>query len=191
MKGKKAGISVCVVLALVMSSMALPINAIEPPKEGTVITKPEPANAIRMQFEFTKPKLEAVSIDGQEYVNIAMDLPIVGNAGEPAIPVKPVNVLLPYGAEVKEIKVAAREAVLIGKARIAPRSMPVPLGIDICEEQAIKEKEEIYGSSEIYPGRLYEEVTTQYVKGFPVVTLNLYPVHWNPSTKYIYIQRWS
>ncbi|MBC7080759.1 MAG: choice-of-anchor J domain-containing protein [Thermoplasmatales archaeon] len=186
MKGKKAGISVCVVLALVMSSMALPANAIEPLTEGSTITKGEPIRTpIRMKFDFIQPRLENVFLAGEEYTNLAMDLPTVGNAGEPAIPVKPVNVLLPYGAEVKEIKVIAGEPILIGKAKIVPKQRPVPIGSD--EEPEIEEKEEIYKSSEIYPGYLYKEVSTQYLRGFPIVTINLYPVQWNPSTYELYL----
>ncbi|MEM2935510.1 MAG: C25 family cysteine peptidase, partial [Candidatus Thermoplasmatota archaeon] len=182
MKGKRIGISVCVVLVLLMSSITLPNTSAETPviKKGETIKQP-----IRMKFDFIRPQLSQVMLAGENYASVDMDLPTVGNAGEPEIPVKPVNVLLPYGTEINEIKVIAGEPILIGKAKLTPKQRPVPIGSD--DEPEIEKDEEIYKSSEVYPGYLYREVTTQYMRGFPIVTINLYPVQWNPSTEELYL----
>ncbi|MBC7129210.1 MAG: choice-of-anchor J domain-containing protein [Thermoplasmatales archaeon] len=182
MKGKRIVISVCVVLVLLMSSITIPYTGAEAPK----ITKDEKVKQpIRMKFDFIRPQLNQVMLAGETYASIGMGLPTIGNAGEPEIPVKPVNVLLPYGAELKEIKVIAGEPILIGKAEIVPKQRPVPIGSDEIPE--IEKDEEIYKSSEVYPGYLYKEVTTQYFRGFPIVTINLYPLQWNPSTQELYL----
>ncbi|MBC7080935.1 MAG: choice-of-anchor J domain-containing protein [Thermoplasmatales archaeon] len=180
MKGKRIGISACVVLFLLMTSINPVAYSFETITKDEVIKQP-----IRMKFDFIKPRLENVFLAGENYASVAMDLPKTGNAGEPEIPVKPVNVLLPYGTEVKEIKVNAGEPVLIGKAKLAPKLPPVKIGSDEIPE--IEENEKIYKSSEVYPGYLYKEVTTQYMRGFPIVTINLYPVQWNPSTQELYL----
>ncbi|MBC7128535.1 MAG: choice-of-anchor J domain-containing protein [Thermoplasmatales archaeon] len=180
MKGKIV-LSIGVVLAMLVSSIAPIASSFE---LGETITK-EPRE-VRMKFDFLMPKLNNVMLSGKTYSVVDMGLPTIGNAGEPEIPVKPVNVLLPYGAELKEIKVIADEPILIGKAKITPKPSLIPIGENDFVLVA-EENEEIYNSDEIYPGYLYKEVTTQYFRGFPVVTINLYPVQWNPLTEELYL----
>ncbi|MEM2582962.1 MAG: choice-of-anchor J domain-containing protein, partial [Candidatus Thermoplasmatota archaeon] len=181
MKGKRIGISVCVVLMLIASSMVSATNVFE-----DELTQNKAERQIKMNFNFIEPKLNQVMLGEKAYASVAMDLPTVGNVGEPEIPVKPVNVLLPYGKEIKEIKVNAEKRILVGKARIAPKTEIVPIGENDFIYM-VEENEEIYESSEEYPGDLYEIITTQYFRGFPIVTINLYPVQWNPSTEELYL----
>ena len=165
-----------VVGILLLSNFGAIASALEVPKSKTVF----------LQFTFGKPKIEKVKYFETLYDSVSIDgLPKYGDTGEPVLPVRPVNILLPYKTTVKEIIVKASEPRYLGNGYfIEPRPRPIKIGIE--EPKPPKPDPKIYDSSELYPGKLYDVVTIQYFRGFPILTINLYPVQYIPKTGEIY-----
>ena len=87
---------------------------------------------ITLYLSFDAPTIKKVTILNETYDRVIMPgLPSSGNPGEPILPVKPVNVLLPPPGVVESIEVTYENKVMIGKGfNIELGSVPVPINHD-------------------------------------------------------------
>ncbi|RLF26480.1 MAG: hypothetical protein DRN01_04655, partial [Thermoplasmata archaeon] len=149
---------------------------------------------LRMDYSFSNPTVREVrykSPEGTEIWHIVdlQGLPMHSNPGEPILPVKPVNILLPYDRDIEQINVTASEPVVIGTGYNIPiQQDPVKIGGKYSptkDDKCTKEGSE-YDGVEAFPGKLYDVVGVNYFRGFPILTVNLYPVQYVPKTGEIY-----
>ena len=174
--GKKALMGTFLAIIMVASSMS--VAAVNPS-----FTKTQ--KNVVMHYTFPELKIDRVRILEKMYdIAYIKGLPEYGRSGEPMLPAKPVNILLPYGTKIKSIDVVASPPKYVGNGYfIEPRPEPIKIG-DKPKQPVADPK--IYTSSEVFPGKLYDIATLQYFRGFPIVTINLFPVQYAPKTGEIY-----
>ncbi len=141
------------------------------------------SSEVLVSYEFTEPTIRNVAIDGVNYDEILLDNAEYLNApGEPQIPVHGAYILLPAGSTVDSIFIESSEQHSLGNNYlIVPSSEPVPISQIETASFPVRD-EQIYSSDEAYPGRLYDEIGTYVYRGFQILVLQLYPVHYTPSS---------
>jgi len=99
--------------------------------------------------------------------------------GKPALPTRPVLILLPPGRELADVSVQPLESVVLnGHYYIAPAQPPTFGG----KVETVDPDPDVYSSHEPYPGKLYElNPQVQTWRGYRFVVLTLYPVQYVPA----------
>ena len=134
-------------------------------------------NSIEIKLVFPLP----VSFKklGYDYVQIS-DLPLYGNPGEPILPYKNLNILIPQGKKVKELHVKSVEkSVLEGKFNIDYGKTPRPISSNV--NVVDKPNPEIYGSLDPFPKTLFSQGSVQSLRGYKILPLTVYPVQYIPK----------
>ncbi len=103
--------------------------------------------------------------------------------GSPALPVLPVCIALPAESRAVSVTVSEqRYTRLRGRFNILPAVEQVPLSLmDETEIPLPSPDPLIYGSSETFPGATARLENSGVIMGFPVATVSVYPVRWNPA----------
>ncbi|MEM0492794.1 MAG: C25 family cysteine peptidase [Candidatus Thermoplasmatota archaeon] len=115
-------------------------------------------------------------------------LDTTNNPGKPMVPKKTLRLLLPPDTDIKDVRVypsSGSEYRLPYSYTIAWGQQPVPL-CHIGDVQKTDADMDVYGSYDRYPGVFYELVSLQYKHGFPVFTINLFPLQYVPKTGEVY-----
>ncbi len=167
MKGKV--VSLAVVLMLVGSITAIPIRAMNDP------------NTLTYPISFSGIEIKEKEIKGMTFTEVLLpEVPTIGNPGEPMLPVKSVGILLPPAKDIAYIEVTPLSSIQIPiNNYIAPAPEPVPIGYPAPKKLTINK--EVYTSDEPYPREIYQNLGVQYARGFPILTLNIFPVQYIPA----------
>ncbi len=148
-----------------------------------------PASAeVAVDYAFERPAVTTVEHAGQKYDRVTMPGAATGgNVGEPALPAKGAQILLPEGTEVAQVEVIAGERVLLGEGfLIEPVERPHRLS-DGPQAANVPEPDlEIYGSELPFPKQRYQSVGTFGFRGYNILTLKLQPVEYLPATGALY-----
>ncbi|RLF60010.1 MAG: hypothetical protein DRN25_03385 [Thermoplasmata archaeon] len=148
--------------------------------------------AIIIDFSFKEPMIEKVSIFNETYDRVKMSgLPNSQNVGEPCLPVKPVNVLLPLGRAVKSIHVTVEDMTFLeGSYIIEPGQQAYPISYNWTfhneTPHATPPDKRIYDSSQPYPRTLFQKISVQKWRGYKILLLKLFPVHYIPKSGKLY-----
>ena len=143
-------------------------------------------NFLQYEFEFLEPELVEFTLFEEEFTKINM--PGTSNigriAGDPAMPVSFVKILLPAKTTVKSIQatgnlVEVESSLNLIDRPIVPHQDPTPIG-QASSQQIIK-NDQLYQSSEEYPGQMHEEQNVGYSRGYSILTVALMPVQYSPS----------
>ena len=163
---KGRAVSACVTLCIVLSSLALAAEV-----------------AIVLPLAFPDPIIET---EGR-YARITMrDLPVTKKAGEPAIPYKPVRVLIPRGRDVLDIELQKGEKIILeGRYTIEPAQEPVPLNYEGPPVITGPDRA-IYSSAAPFPQEMKSDVAIQMKGPFRILLLNVNPVFYIPSKGAVY-----
>jgi hypothetical protein len=138
-------------------------------------------HSIFLEFGFSVPNVEKVN--GYDSISIK-GLQSLGEPGEPVLPFKTVKILLPQGTDVKDVDVAGRRVELGDSFNIEWGKTPIPMSAE-CGSITPPDKK-IYDSLEEFPGRSYSIVSTQILRGYKILILNLYPVQYIPKSGTIF-----
>ncbi len=115
---------------------------------------------------------QRVQIDGGQYLT---------KPGMPHLPSLPVSLVLPAGEKAVSVVVETGEPVeLEGEYNLYPCQTPVPIS-QSNTARFTEPNAEVYSSSQVYPAKLYEGLTTQYYRGYSIALVNVYPVQYIPS----------
>ncbi|KYK35897.1 MAG: hypothetical protein AYK19_01445 [Theionarchaea archaeon DG-70-1] len=99
--------------------------------------------------------------------------------GEPLVPYYSASILLPQGTDVKDVKVNPCTPIV-------QKGIDLPWGQPPCtfsdEPVKVGKNEEIYGSDDIYPNKLFDIVSVQSFRGFQILCINLFPVQYKPKS---------
>lgn len=133
---------------------------------------------IEITVEFSAPLINKAG----EYDHIEMfGIPSLGNTGEPVLPVRGVNILIPAGKDVKSSELVLGEKVALpGKYNIEPAQKPVPLSYKGPTEKTLP-KDDIYKSKNPYPKDNKEKITTQKMRGYRIEVFKLCPIEYIPG----------
>jgi len=141
----------------------------------------------KLEYVFSEPKLERIN----EYYSIYM--PDTGklhdDIGLPLLPVKTAKILIPQGHDVKTINIVlGKKITLDGEFMIEYAKPQIPIGSNETVETQLNE--EVYSSRKPFPGKLYSVVSTQFLSGYKILVLNLFPVEYIPASgKVSYYER--
>ncbi len=137
---------------------------------------------IELNFSFDKPVIETKTISDQWYHTVIMEnLPTAAMTGEPRLPVKVVHILLPPNSQIEEIKVTASEKISLGEGyNLEPQGASLPLSKHT-PPGSLYQNPLIYNSSKPFPEDVYNEKSISYFRGYPILSLALYPLHYVPD----------
>ena len=146
------------------------------------------AAQLTTEYSFDRPRISAVTIDGQRYDRVSMPgCPNGGNAGQPALPAKGARILLPSGAGVSSVEIMPGERVLLGSGYLVePVGRSVRLSAGPGAAQPPTPDPTIYVSMDPFPGTQFVEVGTHSFRGYQILVLRLQPVQYVPGTGELY-----
>jgi len=147
-------------------------------------------NEIEITYDFTKPELTKVTYDKDTYDSISLSgLPEFGAPGEPTLPIKPIEILLPYKTDIDKLEIILGNKVeLSGTYNLVPGQEAIPiLPSEELEKMgyslgSTKPNQAIYKSKDIYPLEINTTPIKQTKKGYNFATFNLYPIEYIPSS---------
>lgn len=134
---------------------------------------------LTVMYSFETPIVESVDLNGDLYDRVIMDgVSYSGNPGEPRLPARGANILLPQGTKVNDIKVIPGEMMCLGSGYLVePIGECVPLSEINSAPLPVPDKE-IYSSIDMFPSELFTYVGTYDFRGYTILTLILYPTHY-------------
>lgn len=150
----------------------------------------EVEDVLTYSFEFAEPDLNQVEVIGQTFTAVSMPGTYSSGleVGNPNVQIKPIKLLIPAGKEIKDISVTYTDITRIDTRRlginllqrpIAPYQKPVRIGEK--PTLVLEKNQATYTSKENYPGVIFENVGLDYCKGYSILSLNLYPIQYNPG----------
>ncbi|MBN2564031.1 MAG: hypothetical protein JXQ75_24215, partial [Phycisphaerae bacterium] len=143
---------------------------------------------LTVSYSFDRPALSEVNIGGEAYDRVAMPgVPNCGNIGEPALPAKGAQILLPFGAEASHIEIVPGKKVPLGSGYFIE---PVPYQGKLSDvpSEAVPPRPDpaIYDSDRVFPGAAFERIGTQGFRGYQILILRLQPVQYVPTSGELY-----
>lgn len=122
---------------------------------------------------------EAVNVNGQWMISdtLLREIP-----GEPLMPYRPAQVLLPQGSQVTEITIIASEPY-IGEGFEIPWGQVPTTFSDAESATKVDKNPQVYSSDDWYLGKLYEYVSVESFRGYDILFLNLFPVDYKPLSR--------
>ena len=165
-------------LSFELSSMELPAQLLAASSPVALLETGE--DKLVLEYSFAEPQL--VSSIAQNYDLLKMEgLELYKQIGAPVIPVRPVEILIPYGKKVVNCQVTADETLDLPDSYIlAPAQKPYPLnykGVIV----ATPADPVIYGKATPWPSKYFEQVGTYSKRGYNLLVLNLFPLQYIPK----------
>ncbi len=151
------------------------------------------AFAEEVVYDFNAPKLVKSGV----YYDISLDgLPLTIEPAMPAVPFKPVSILLPQGFEAVNVKVTPLNLTEIkGEYLLRPVAYNIPLSFE--KQAAEKRKTDAlmnggkapafeYKYSGNYPAGVMTNMSIQSARGYKILVLNINPVMYQAETGKVY-----
>jgi hypothetical protein len=187
-KKNKRQVSV-VFCILFMMTAATTATAISVKRDGFLQFS---SDHLTYHFLFKEPTVTLKSYENEVYSNINMPgcIGLGKQAGDPTLPVKFVQLLLPYGTTVDTIEVTGTlepvqtQAIDLTTQRVFPYQNEVPLGMDIQEEFSMNN--ELYLSNQLYPAANHGDYHIGYSHGYTILDMSFSPAQFVPSTGQLY-----
>lgn len=138
---------------------------------------------------FTLTQNELIFQKNAEFDELTIkDYSFTEEIGNPQLPIRIESFVVPYEAVVSGIQVTSvTKQKIKGKFYIYPTQPPRPL--DGSEPPAfVDPNPTVYNSSASYPGKTVEIISDEYMHGYHIVTVNIYPVEYIPKNRELYLQ---
>jgi hypothetical protein len=127
------------------------------------------------------PECQVAAASGP-YAKVSVkDLPLLQSPGKPALPFYPLRILLPPNREVKEIVVSGTSEEIPGEWRVRPAAVAIPWFVKDAQRPLAVE-DAVYRKSDVFPGKLYAPWQMTPLAGYQVVSINLYPCQYRPTS---------
>jgi hypothetical protein len=141
-----------------------------------------------VEYFFEYPQVQTVDIGGQIFDRITMkDVPNCGNTGQPALPARGAQILLPFGTDVSGVEIIPGERISLGSGyNIEPIGKPVKLSSDPGMAEPPVPDAAIYNSDLPYPEARFEKIGINAFRGYRILTLKLQPVQYIPTSGELY-----
>jgi hypothetical protein len=129
-----------------------------------------------VDYTFEVVQMSACPTCGQYMV---ADTQVWSEPGAPLVPYRAVSILLPEGAELKDVKVKHGQPIV-------QKGIELPWGQPPCTysdtPEMVGKDEAIYGSNTMYPNEVFQIVGVEYFRGFAILNVNLFPVQYMPKS---------
>ena len=150
----------------------------------SVFGEDERNETLVFEYTFSNPQFNKNDIKGELYDKVEIEgLENTYSYGKPCLPVKHIKILLPYGKNLKNIKIQTSEKINLGKGfniQIADRLVPIIATQQTFEHS--KEIESVKKSKIIETDSLYTKVGVYTYRGFSILHINLHPMQYNFET---------
>ena len=138
-------------------------------------------------FLFKEPTVRSISTQNTVYSEIQMQgcINMGKQAGEPDLPVKFTQLLLPYGTMVESVVVegtpipCTTQGINLLTQPIVPYQNEVPIGMDIQQEFLVSP--DVYASNQPYPTVNHGQYNIGYSHGYTIFNIGLSPVQYIPA----------
>ncbi len=145
-------------------------------------------DSITKSITFNEPVLGKKSLFGSFFTTVSMPgaINIAKNAGEPALPVTFIRVLLPPKKSVTGITVTGALSACdiqdfdLANNPVMPYQKPLPFGTRPPDELAMDRV--IYGSNSLFPAVNYDEPQSSLCRGYTIFSVGLFPVKYAPAS---------
>ncbi len=140
------------------------------------------ADNIEHFLDFETPKI----IETDDYHRIIFDdMQSIVAPGQPEIPSKAIQILLPFGHTATSISIETSQPILLSEEyNIIPQQKPIPLSYK-GKVDFIQPDKDIYNSNKFFPEKLNTNINTQFLRGHSIANFHIYPLQYNPVTKKI------
>jgi hypothetical protein len=172
MNRKNFGLMVLTIMSILSVALILSTSA----ESGT--------EEIGQSFSFTEPEITEVNISNITYHKVAIQgLPTIDEVGEPILPVKPLRFLLPQKGVVESINISYGSNISLGNGfNVIFGKEPINNFTGPHNET----NESYFDPSIPYPTTLFSPIGIQDFRGYSILVLNLYPVHYIYDTGEVY-----
>ena len=138
--------------------------------------------AQQVSYEITFGKPQIVTLENG-YQEVRMDRCfIVAEEGFPALPVYSADILLPPGKEILSAEVTrVGYSEFIEEVNVNPSPGEFPISTGAPRDYKVRPRQEIYGSSSPYPGKITGSYATHFLSGHSIGTVALHPVEFTPA----------
>jgi hypothetical protein len=143
-------------------------------------------------YAFKEPAIRSVTADNTMYSEIDLQgcVGLGTQAGDPTLPVKFTQLLLPFGTMVDSITVEGTpvqyslEGIDLISHPIIPYQNEIPIGEN--DPQEFLFNQDVYATNQIYPGLNHGSYSIGYSHGYMIMDFSFIPVQYNPSSGQLY-----
>lgn len=164
----RRGIALAAVVMLTLSSV-IAVNPLDDASGYASAARETESACISLTYTFSSP---VVTFNGGETTVTIPGLPGSSHHGHPVLPVKPVNILLPYGHDVASITVTADDYIHRDVSTLVHGAMQVPLSAAGITDASRSE-------APVQPAEQYTTIGVHTYRGYAILTLLLRPVAYN------------
>jgi len=159
------------------------LSAVVTPSFTFAIENEHNCDQVSVTYSFDKPLTSEVKIGNNIYDQVVMQgTSSGGNPGEPSLPARGANILLPQKTDVRGITVTMGKKISLGMGyNIVPVGEPVPFS-KVQSDFLPGPDERIYNSEASFPGELFTTVGLYGFRGYEILVLSLHPLRYIPST---------
>jgi len=179
---KKISIYALVVIFILQSSFLSEFVIVADAKENNEM--------LTYTISFEQPVLQQIQLDNTTFTKIEMSNCLSqATPGDPALPVRPIKILLPQGKKISDIEVSYPKSVKIEseltKNPILPQQIPIQTGSNT-SNQTFFINASIYESTEPVFDSVYTVGDVGFCRGFAIIKIHLYPAQYIPKTNTLY-----
>jgi len=173
-------LSICLIIAMSMvSTNALNVEQQLTQSQQDCLNVQTYTRPYSITAELHFPKPTVTNSPGYQTIEMG-NLLQQGAPGEPLLPSKTLELLIPQGKDVKGISVyPGNSQPLAGKFNVNYGRTPVPVGSS--PTTVDKPNPRIYTSSNPFPGTMLTQAAEQYLRGCKILLLTLHPVQYVPK----------
>ena len=138
---------------------------------------------------FNFPRRELIFQENGEFDEVrTKDYSFTEEIGNPQMPTRIESFVVPFDAVVSGISVTSvTKQKIQGEFYVYPTQPKIPL--DGSEPPEFAEPNPtVYNSTEPYPGKTVEIISDEFMHGYHIVTVKIYPVEYNPKNRELYLQ---
>ena len=133
-----------------------------------------------INLSFEDPKIIEKNIYNNTFSSILLKNTLfMREFGKPLLPVKSLNILLPTQSTINKIFIEKELKKIMVKYPVEPSGKIILDQTELNKDIFINNS--IYNSSMHYPGKIYEIVSIGKFRGYIILTINIYPVQYNPK----------
>jgi hypothetical protein len=181
----RLGVVYAICIAMVLTSALTSVG-------NSLTQNNQTIDRLSYSFEFKEPTFQLTSLGNSFYTKIQMPgcIELGKQAGDPTLPVKFIQLLLPPRMTVDSIEVSGTpiqtnlQGIDLTIQHVYPYQNEVPVSSDVPQEFLINN--ELYSSSQLYPAENHGEYHIGYSHGYTILDLSLSPLQFIPSNGHIF-----
>jgi hypothetical protein len=135
-------------------------------------------------YNFKLNEIKDITLADTKFSEILIDnCTLFGDTGEPALPVYTTNILIPAGKQIENIEVSANlKSMDFLKNPIQPKQECTIIGEN---DTDFAYNQTCYKSQQLVLDGVFTNNGIQYARGYPILSLTLFPVNYKPYTNKI------